>query len=99
MPQQTRVHNPGPFEVVIDLDGHQLAGQTSGTVVADARTEALIEAGQLLRLPEPPAPRTETVTADPPAEEEPAKDTPKATKSKKPQAPASEEATAQTGAK
>jgi hypothetical protein len=55
MPQQTRVHNPGPFEVVIDNAGHQLAGFTSTTIEVDARTSALLSGGVLILPSEPPA--------------------------------------------
>lgn len=76
MPQQTRVHNPGPYEVVIDNAGHQLAGSTSANVSADRRTASLLAAGLLILLADP----TPLI--------------PKKTK-----AAASDEASAETGAK
>jgi outer membrane biosynthesis protein TonB len=86
MPQQIRVHNPGPYEVVIDDVGHQLAGSTSVSVDADGRTAALLDAGLLLRVKdtteETPAPEPETPEEKPNTPEHPGRVEPEQTGNK-----------------
>lgn len=73
----TRLHNPGPYEVVYDSVGHMLGGGESIDVpVIDPMTASLIEAGRLIvvdtepslvgkkRPPKTPPPAVDTFAAD-----------------------------------
>ncbi|ASX98687.1 hypothetical protein SEA_COLUCCI_16 [Arthrobacter phage Colucci] len=59
MSEKVRVHNPNPFEVVIDLEGHSLDGHSATDVSRDTLTDHLIDTGQLLIMhPAPAEPST-----------------------------------------
>lgn len=50
----TRVHNPAPYELVVDSEGHILPGRATTSVSAgDAVTVRLVQAQRLVILPEP----------------------------------------------
>lgn len=94
MSQQITVHNPGPYEVVIDLAGHQLAGFTSAEVRGDERTAAALRSGALVKVKV--ATKAE---AAPKAEPKPEHDEPEPKKTQKKTAVTTNGAGTETGAK
>lgn len=67
MSAMTRVHNPSPYELVVDSEGHILPGRASTAVTAgDLVVARLVQAQRLIILPEPepePAPVVEAKTS------------------------------------
>ena len=50
----TRAHNPAPYEIVVDSEGHILPGHTSAAVdLTDMVAGRLARAGRLVIVPEP----------------------------------------------
>lgn len=68
MTETVRVHNPNPFEVVIDLEGHALDGHSATDVSRDALTDHLIDSDLLIILHPAPVAVDEVAEAPTPAQ-------------------------------